>query len=211
MSHRILVWFLWMSFTIVSCSVSQKVTFSWKNPDYRITEKPKKIFVAALVNNPHVRIHLEEEMGKAASQQGIQVERSWDYFPPTFKDNKAPSKEMMIDRVKTLDANLIFVITLIEKKSETRYIHGGTGAYGPFIGYGLQFRGFYSYWYPYIYDPGYYVTDKTYFMEGNLFDAKTEALIWSIQTSTINPYSIEDFSKELVGTMLSKAQEELKY
>lgn len=211
MSQRILTCLLFLNFAIGSCSVSQKVTFSWKNPDYRITEKPKKIFVAALVSNPHVRIHLEEEMGKAASKQGIQVERSWDYFPPTFKDSKAPTKEIMIDRVKTLDANLIFIITLIEKKSETRYIQGGAGVYGPFIGYGLQFRGFYSYWYPYIYDPGYYVTDKTYFMEGNLFDAKSEVLIWSVQTSTINPYSIEDFSKELVETMLSKAQEELKY
>ena len=58
--------------------------------------------------------------------------------------------------------------------------------------------------------PGYYVTDRTYFMEGNLFDTKTETLIWSIQTKSINPGSVEKFSKELIENMLSKSVADLK-
>jgi hypothetical protein len=46
-------------------------------------------------------------------------------------------------------------------------------------------------------------------MEGNLFDVSSETLIWSVQTKTLNPPSIEKFSKGLVETMLRKALTDL--
>lgn len=193
----------------VGCGPSNKVTSSWINKDHKINIKYDKIFVAALVNNPHVRTHLEEEMSNAAKVYGMKVERSWDYFPPTFGKSQATPRELMMNKIKELMCNLIFTITLIDKESETRYIPGTMGYYGPFPGYGLRFWGYYSYWYPYMYDPGYYVTDKSYFMEGNLFDAESETLIWSVQTKTLNPPSIEKFSKGLVETMLTKALTDL--
>jgi hypothetical protein len=153
---------------------------------------------------------LEEEMWLTAKANGFDGERSWDYFPPSFSKPAPPTRELMMKEIVRLDCDLIFTITLTDKKSETRYIPGSSGLYGPFSSYGLQFRGFYSYWYPYAYDPGYYVTDKTYFMEGNLFDTKTETLIWSIQTKSINPGSVEKFSKEIIETMLSKSVADLK-
>ncbi|MFM1794358.1 MAG: hypothetical protein RL642_743, partial [Bacteroidota bacterium] len=167
--------------TFIACSASNKITYSWTNPNFTATQPYHKLFLAALVNNPHVRTHLEEEMWLTAKANGLEAERSWDYFPPSFSKPTPPSREMMMKEINRLNCDLIFTITLTDKKSETRYIPGVYGLYGPFPGYGLQFRGFYSYWYPYAYDPGYYVTDRTYFMEGNLFDTKTETLIWSIQ------------------------------
>lgn len=192
------------------CSSTNRITYSWTNPNFTDTSTYHKIFLAALVNNPHVRTHLEEEMWLTAKANGFEGERSWDYFPPSFSKPAPPNREMMMKQINSLGCDLIFTITLTDKKSETRYIPGLYGFYGPFPGYGLQFRGFYSYWYPYLYEPGYYVTDKTYFMEGNLFDTKTETLIWSIQTKSINPGSIEKFSKELIETMLIKSISDLK-
>jgi hypothetical protein len=195
---------------IMGCGTTQKVTYSWTNPSFKPEKKYQKIFLAALVNNPHVRTHLEDEMGKSAASQGMTLERSLDYFPVSFREKAPASREKMMEKIKELNCDLIFTITLVEKSSETRYVQSGLGFYGPYAGYGLQFRGFYSYWYPYYFDPGYYVTDKTYFMEGNLFDAKSETLIWSIQTRTINPASIERFSTDLVSMMLEKALTDLK-
>jgi hypothetical protein len=156
-----------------------------------------------------VRTHLEEEMGIAAAGQGFAVERSLDYFPPTFKDQEPGARETMMEKIKSLQCDLIFTIALVDKQSEARYVPGNMGLYGPFPAYGLRFRGFYSYWYPYMYDPGYYVTDKTYLMEGNLFETSTESLIWSVQTETLNPPSIEKFSKIMIDLMLKKAIEDL--
>lgn len=195
---------------LTGCETTQKVTYSWTNPSFKADKKYEKIFLAAIVNNPHVRTHLEDEMGKAAEAQGFKLERSLDYFPVSFRDRAPASREKMMEKIQELNCDLIFTVNLVDKKSETRYVQSGFGFYGPYPGYGLQFRGFYSYWYPYYFDPGYYVTDKTYFMEGNLFDAKTETLIWSIQTRTINPSSIERFSTDLVAMMLDKALTDLK-
>jgi hypothetical protein len=44
-----------------------------------------------------------------------------------------------------------------------------------------------------FYEPGYYVTDKTYFMETNLYDIESNQLIWSAQSETVNPGSIDNF------------------
>jgi hypothetical protein len=108
-------------------------------------------------------------MWLTAKANGFDGERSWDFFPPSFSKPAPPSRENMMKEINRLDCDLIFTITLTDKKSETRHVPGSLGLYGPFPGYGLQLRGFYSYWYPYAYDPGYYVTDKTDFMEGNLY------------------------------------------
>jgi hypothetical protein len=206
--QRIFIIFLFTS--LIGCGTQNQITYSWANKNFQSTGPYKKIFVAALVANPHVRTHLEEEMGKAAIKQGFEAIRSWDYFPPTFENKNPPSRESMIEKIRSLECDLIFTINLTDKRSETRYIPNGMGLYGPYPGYGMYFRGFYSYWYPFFYDQGYYVTDKYYFMEGNLFDTKTESLMWSVQTTTINPSSIEAFSKSLIETLLEKAMKDLK-
>ena len=202
---RIPIVLILVSLTYDACSPANRITSSWRNPNYKHEKIYDKIFVAALVTNPHVRAHIEEEMRQNMSLKGIIVESSLDYFPPKFTKNKPPEVQSMINKIKELDCGLIFTITLIEKQSETRYIPGSSGLYGPYAGYDMRFRGFYSYWYPFMYDPGYYVTDKTYFMEGNIFETSSETLLWSVQTETINPASVEKFSKELVTLMWQKA------
>lgn len=200
-----------LSFSLIfSCTSGNKITSSWINMNHKQENTYDKIFVAALVNNPHVRTHVEEEMRKNISMHGLQVESSLDYFPPKFTQNRPPEVQSMINKVKELKCGLIFTITLIEKQSETRFIPGMSGIYGPYPGYNFQFRGFYSYWYPFIFDQGYYVTDKIYFMEGNMFETSNEALLWSVQTETINPASVEKFSKELVKLMWDKALKDVK-
>lgn len=205
---KIIITFL--SIIFWGCGPSQKITSTWINKDYNKEKDYAKMYISAFVKDPHVRAHLEDEMGKAALEKGFKVERSLDYFPPTFKKSIPPMKDAMSEKMKELGCDIMFTINLIDKTSETRFIAGSSGLYGPYMGYGYHFRGFYTYWYPYIYDPGYYVTDKTYFMEGNIFDALTGTLIWSVQTETLNPSSIEHFSKELVKLIFEKAMEDLQ-
>jgi hypothetical protein len=208
--HKINPSFIILYFIINGCSPANQITSSWTNKNHKQEKAYDKIFIAALVTNPHVRTHIEEEMRNNISKNGINVESSLDYFPPKFTKNTPPDVQSMIDKIKQLDCGLIFTISMIEKQSETRYIPGSAGLYGPYPGYNYRFRGFYSYWYPFMYDPGYYVTDKTYFMEGNIFETSTETLLWSVQTETINPLSVEKFSKELVALMWDRALIDVK-
>lgn len=191
------------------CGPAQKVTSSWRNPNNDPNKRYSKVFVAALVSRSNVRVSLEDHMAAAVKSQGYQVVKSVDAFTPTFTQTSAPDKEAMISKIRELGCDLIFTVSLVDKQSETRYVPGNT-MYAPYAGYGMGFRGYYGYMYPYAWDPGYYTTDKTYFMEGHLFDAATETLIWSVQTESYNPENIDKFSAGLTQVMLERAQRDLK-
>lgn len=55
-----------------------------------------------------------------------------------------------------------------------------------------------------MYDPGYYVTDKTYFLETNLYNAASGQLVWSAQSETVNPTSIDAFAEEYPEVLLER-------
>jgi hypothetical protein len=192
-----------------ACGPSQKVTSSWVNPDHVVgAKKYHKIFIGALVNNATVRQHLEEDMTAAAKSKGYEVVRSIDVLGPTFTKENAPSKEAILSKVRSLGCDLIYTVTLVDKQSEQRYVPGAN-AYTPYPMYGNRFHGYYNYWSPYMYDPGYYTTDKTYFMEGELFDADNESMIWSVQTEAYNPSNIDSFAKKLTELMQARLEKDL--
>jgi hypothetical protein len=194
---------------VAGCGPAQKVTSSWKNPNNNPNKKYSKIFIAALVSRQNVRASLENHMAAAAAAQGFQVVKSTDAFAPTFTQTTAPDKDAMLGKIRELGCDLIYTVSLVDRQSETRYVPGNA-MYAPYAGYGMGFRGYYGYMYPYAWDPGYYTTDKTYFMEGNLFDTETESLMWSVQTESYNPESIDKFSKGLTEIMMERAQKDLK-
>ena len=198
-----------MAMMVFACGPSQRVTSSWKNPDYTPGKKYSKIFIAALVSKPNVRNSIENHMAAAARSRGFEVVKSIDAFAPTFTQTAAPDKDAMLNKIRELGCDLIFTIGLVDKQSETRYVPGNT-MYAPYPGYGYGFRGYYGYMYPYAWDPGYYTTDKTYFMEGNLFVTETEVLIWSVQTESYNPESIDKFSQGITDVMMERAENDLR-
>jgi hypothetical protein len=205
---KIIIGILAAVLLLISCGPSQRVISSWKNPNFKAEKKFTKIFVASMSSNQKVKINLENEMAAAATARGFTVIKSQDIFQPSFTHEKAPDKDVMLAKIRELGCDLIYTVTLIDKQSETRYVPGGM--YAPFPGYGYGYRGYYNYWSPMMYDPGYYTTDKTYFMEGDLFDVASENMIWSVQTESYNPSSIEKFSKELTQLMLERAEKDLK-
>jgi hypothetical protein len=207
--NRIMIAALGFLLLLSSCGPAQRVTSSWKNPNYVPGKKYSKVFIAALVSKPNVRNSIENHMAAAAKARGFQVVRSIDVYTPTFTQTGAPDKDAMMNKIKEQGCDLIFTISLVNRESETRYVPGNN-MYAPWPAYGYGFRGYYGYMYPYAWDPGYYTTDKTYFMEGNLFTVQNEELIWSVQTESYNPESIDKFSEGLTEVMLDRAQKDLK-
>lgn len=179
---------------LLGCSPSTRITGSWVEPASKgkITAG-RTIFLACLTRNIEVRTKLEDELAAQAAQRNIKAVKSTDYFSPDFY-KKLPGERELLSRIKTSGANAILTISLIKKESESRYVPG-TRNYAPFPYYGWYggFYRYYSYWHPMFYDPGYYVVDKRYFLETNLYDLETDKLMWSAQSETVNPGSINNF------------------
>ncbi|MBS7564414.1 hypothetical protein KHS38_08340 [Mucilaginibacter sp. Bleaf8] len=68
-------------------------------------------------------------------------------------------------------------------------------------GYYNRFWTYYNNWYPYLYAPGYYDQQQVYYLETNLYDARTEELIWAAQSETYDPSSIDNFLKGYVKSI----------
>ena len=143
-------------------------------------------------------------MAASLSKAGYRTVKSFDILPP-FTGGATPTKEELFSKITESGADAILTVALIDKETETRYVPGNA-AYAPMprFGYYGSFWGYYNTWFPTLYSPGYYEEEKTYFIETNLYDASTEQLLWSGQSETYNPSSLEMFSREFSKVVVSK-------
>ncbi|WP_145718954.1 DUF4136 domain-containing protein [Chitinophaga japonensis] len=190
---------------LFACTSTTHITGAWKNPEVKpAAQGYDNIFVAAMSRNVNVRTQVENALAAALSTYDKRTLKSIDYFAPRFQET-LPSREAMLQKIRTAGADAILTTSLIDKQSETRYVPG-TAGYAPVPAFGW-YRGFYAYyahWYPVMYSPGYYVTDKTYFIETNLYDADSEQLLWSAQTETVNPGSLDRFLQDYPEAVLTQ-------
>jgi len=181
-----------------SCGSSTRITGSWTDPELKGQVKENtSVFVASLSRNMEVRTKLENALAAEATMRNIKVVKSTEFFAPSFYE-KLPARVEILEKIKQSGVDAVLTVSLINKESETRYVPGNNRYYTPYPSYrwygGLYT--YYNYWYPNLWDPGYYTTDKTYFMETNLYDAANEKLLWSAQSETVNPGSIDNFVRD---------------
>lgn len=93
----------------------------------------------------------------------------------------------------------IILMRLTDVEKSTDYVQGNT-YYGGW-GYGGGYYGGYGGW-GYggaMYStPGYYEENKTYYVETNIYDVKSNKLLWSGTTSTLNPTKINEALDEII-------------
>jgi len=220
MKKTILVKLFVLAVLFFSCKPSQRITTAWVNPD-RPAKKYSTVFVAALIQNNGVKYALEGDMGAAVKAKGFNVVRGYELFPPNFNKDNMKDKELVLKLIRDKGCDVILSMAVIDQKSETRYVqgssmsigyapYGGYGPYGTYGSYGTGFYGYYNYWSPTLYDPGYYTTDRTYFLEANVYDVETQQLIWSVQSKAENPDNIEKASKKYTELLMDQFEKDRK-
>lgn len=183
------------SVALASCGSTTSVTASYKEPNLK-NESYKKVFVAALTDNTYAQQAVENSMSKLLSDRNVSSIKSMDVLPPNFrKTAEKKDKELVVQKMREKGCDAIMTIALIDAKQETRYVQESTPYYPIGVPYYGGFGTYYMYGYDNFYSPGYYTDDKVYFLEANVYDAATEKLVWSAQSKTYNPSSIDDFLK----------------
>ncbi|WP_375582791.1 hypothetical protein [Cyclobacterium xiamenense] len=135
--------------------------------------------------------------------QGISVFGSFEIMPTGFKAKEA-DKEEILSKIKKLGSEAILTVTLLDQTNETRYVPGMT-TYAPMgVGYYGRFWSYYNQYNPYMYDAGYYTTDKNYYLEANVYDARTEDIVWSSQSESTNASSLDQFSKAFSASVVKQ-------
>lgn len=198
--------FLFFILIIVSCSPATQITGSWKNPSPpKDPTAYQSVMIISLSRNLEARQTVENDLAAAISTSGVKALKGIESFPPSFSDTKEADKDELLARIRKTGVEGIITIALMNKETESRYVPGNYG-YAPitrFRYYG-RFSGYYTTWYPTVISPGYYEEDKIYYMEINLYDTKSEELVWSAQSETYNPGSLAQFSKEFAEVIVTR-------
>jgi hypothetical protein len=195
---------------LISCAQSQMVMNSWVNREELKGQKYHKVMILAMAANWDNRKIVEEEMGLAAEKEGIEVARSSDVLTPGTSTMTVHDKDLILQKVKEMNCDAIFTMSVKDAKSSDRYVQGTVVAYAPYPyhSYYGSFNGYYGYMAPVMSTPGYYTNDKTYILEGNLFDASTGKIIWSMQSDAYNPAGIRSFSREYAELVIYQIKKE---
>ena len=102
-----------------------------------------------------------------------------DNTRPTEKNIRAVIKDIRFDGV---------LITHLVGVDEKKVYQPATYRPAP---YHNSIYGYYNHVGAYVYEPGYYRHQTYVKLETNLYDAGSEALVWSMQSETINPGSVQ--------------------
>lgn len=211
--------FFVLALTIVStnsCSPSKKSTMeviaSWVNKP--TIDSLKKVnaghvnsaFIVALTHNMDVRSTLERDLAAEATANGIKPVQSLSVLTPVTGVPDSVLIQAFTRVVEKSGCNALLIVSLLDSRSETKYVPGSSYTYDPFLSYG--YYGYYPTYYASTYNtissPGYYVTDNTYYLESNLYDVASRKILFSIQSKAVNPSDIEEAGKKFSKTLIAE-------
>ena len=184
------------SLTIISYAAPKKSAAVWVNKEKIVGKTYKIIFVIAQTQNVNARQIVEYDIAKKVTEIGYKVVKSIDVTPPVFNGGKQPTKEEVLEKVKSAGCDGIFLVTLARKEENLKYTPR-TEVYAPskFTSWSGNFFGFYSNYSSVTITSGYYDKEKEYFLQSNFYDTQSSDLLFSVQSSVYNPVSLEKFSK----------------
>lgn len=194
-----------------SCSPATRITASWGQKDAE-PKKYNKVAVVAISPNTQTRASVESAVAEKMNAAGIKAVPSYNTFPFAGKIGELGFDQETVQRkikekINENGMDAVLTITLLDKTKEERYVEGTSISLAAPV-YSYPYYGYYSYAYGTVYSSGYYTTSTTYFIESMLYDVAAEKLIWTAQTTTIDPSSIDkeaaNYATLIVNDMLAK-------
>ena len=198
---------LLVAMLVSACGPSQKIISSWIAPDPGANAPYKSIFVIVMTQNQGTSFDVEDRMAGIIASRGQKAVVSSAVFPPSFTNSENFTREQMAEAIKRTGCDAVFVIAVLDVKTVESYQPGR--AYYP-MSYGMygSYYGYYNHYYPQVYSPGYYTTDKTYYIETNFYDLEQDRLLWSIQSEAYNPSSIDRWFDTYSNNLINELKAE---
>jgi len=174
---------------LLSACASTQLTSVWKDPSYRT--RPAKILVIGMAKSPLNRRLFEDEFVRQLKSRGTDAIASYTVLPDEQQGNQAA----IAKKVAELGADTVLITRLVSKKVVQVYVPGTPYYPPPFYD---TWPNYYVYGYRYMYTPGYVTNDEYAVIETNLYDAKTDKLIWAASSET----GINDSDKNLIKSYI---------
>jgi hypothetical protein len=179
------------SLLFTSCA-STTITDTWKDKAYQ--GKAQNMVVMMVARTQYLRDMFEGQFAAELRARGNKATQSHKFVP--FEELK--DKELVKSKIKSTDADTILIARLVDHKT--------IEAYEPGHIHGVPL--FHSYWGTYYeivsVDYGYTDNIEVSYIETNLYDVKTEKLIWSALSKTERSYGEQQLIKTFINIILKK-------
>lgn len=179
----------------VSCGTSTSLVQRWSDTAY-VGEAGQTMIIIALAKSERNQKTWEGAFSNILREVKVKPIAGSTVLPSQGAADEATLKQA----IRATGANLAAVTRLVSVDKEQTYVPGST-YYSPAPAY-YGFYGYYASSYAMVSTPGYYQTDKIYSVETNVYDVKTEKLVWSGVTETINPETGQDAAISIATTIV---------
>lgn len=178
---------------LVTACASTQLTSVWKDPSYQA--RPAKIMVVGVAKNPINRRLFEDEFVQQLKSRGTDAIASYT----VLSDEQQGDQAAIAKKVAELGADTVLVTRLVSKKIVQVYVPGSPYYPPPFYG---TWPDYYGYGYRYMYTPGYIADDEYAVIETNLYEAKSNKLIWAASSETGINDSGQNLIQSYIGVMV---------
>ena len=107
-----------------ACGPTQKITNSWINPEAGTKGPYESIFIIVLSQNKEISFSVEDHMAATIASRGQKVVISSAVFPPNLSISENFTREQMAEAIKRTGCDAVFVIALLDVKTEEYYQPG---------------------------------------------------------------------------------------
>ena len=178
-------------FLVISCAGTE---LTQKQIEEAYTGNPvSDILVIAITGNEHNRRSFEKKFVAHLKSVGVDAIASEEAIP--MPANLELKKEMILNAVNQYKNDAVIITHLIGKEEKDVYTRSGSAH-----------RGFYGFYHSRYSDPGYSSTSTTVRLETNLYDVKTEKLIWSGKSETWSKDSKDKIINDVIKAVIKNLQ-----
>ena len=188
---------------IIGCSAS-KITSTWKRPD--ITPKHyNKILVLGMLPAADRSMQHQMESHLAGDLQALGLNSVSAYAAYGPASSREWTDEKISKRFAKDGYDAVLTVILLNKEKEKHYVASKI-QYTPYGLYQDHLWGYYRAMEIRIATPGYYNETTNYFWESNFYDVESGQLVYSVQTESFNPASLEslahDYGEKIVNSII---------
>jgi len=181
---------------LTGCSQT-KVTSVWVDPEYQ-GDGIDNVFVVGVSKDGGLRRIFEDEFVSLFKERGVTATSSYRLVP----DEDLRDEKILDDKVNASGSDTILMTRLIDIRKDTQYVPPDY-VYAPPPYYYGGWHGYYNR--AYMVSPGYTVEYETAVLETNLYDLKSDKLIWSARSDAPTDGNIgkhiKDFARSIINQL----------
>ena len=189
-----------LSIIVVTGCASTKITSVWMDQGKAGTSF-NDILVIGIGEEEHNRRLFEEELTSQLKAAGIESEVSYRMLPQGVSINR----DTVAAAIEGKNIDAVIVTHLVAVEEETVYRQNMD--YRPTYGYYNDLYSYYPRVHTYVHTPGYYTTHEVVKLETNLYEVKSEDLVWSAQSRSFAPESAKEIVDDLIRLVIKDLKE----